>query len=119
MKKTLVLGASLKQNRYSNLAVNRLLDHNIDTVAFGLKEGDIRQVQIKTNFKDFQNIHTITLYVGPQNQPEYVDKILHLNPQRVIFNPGTENPNIYPILREKGIAIEVACTLVLLTTGQY
>lgn len=119
MKKTLVLGASLKQNRYSNLAVNRLLDHNIDTVAFGLKEGDIRHIQIKTNFKEFQNIHTITLYIGAKRQPEYIDKILQLNPHRVIFNPGTENPDFYPILQEKGIEVEVACTLVLLATGQY
>lgn len=119
MKKTLVLGASLKQNRYSNLAVNRLLDHNVDTVAFGLKEGDIRQVQIKTNFDDFQNIHTITLYIGAKRQPEYIDKILQLNPKRVIFNPGTENPELYRLLESKGIEVEVACTLVLLATNQY
>ncbi|WP_209405327.1 CoA-binding protein [Pseudozobellia sp. WGM2] len=119
MKKTLVLGASLKQNRYSNLAVNRLVEHNIDTVAFGLKEGKIRDIQIKTNFDDFQNVHTITLYIGAKRQPEYIDKILQLKPKRVIFNPGTENPEFYKKLAENGIKAEVACTLVLLATGQY
>lgn len=119
MKKTLVLGASLKQNRYSNLAVNRLIEHNIDTVAFGLKEGKIRDIQIKTNFHDFQNVHTITLYIGARRQPEYIDKILQLKPKRVIFNPGTENPEFYKKLTENGIKAEVACTLVLLATGQY
>ncbi|PKA99423.1 hypothetical protein B0O79_3134 [Flavobacteriaceae bacterium MAR_2009_75] len=119
MKKTLVLGASLNRNRYSNLAVNRLIEHNIDTVAFGLKEGNIRDIQIKTNFDDFQNVHTITLYIGARRQPEYIDKILQLKPKRVIFNPGTENPEFYEKLTENGIKAEVACTLVLLATGQY
>ncbi|MUH38041.1 CoA-binding protein [Zobellia amurskyensis] len=119
MKDTLVLGASLKTNRYSNLAVNRLLDHNIKTEAFGLREGKIREIQIKTNLNEFQNIHTITLYIGPARQPEYIDKILQLKPKRVIFNPGTENPEFYKILEEEGVEVLVACTLVLLATGQY
>ncbi|WP_276165843.1 CoA-binding protein [Zobellia alginiliquefaciens] len=119
MKTTLVFGASLKTNRYSNLAVNRLLDHNIETEAFGLREGKIRELQIKTNLNEFQNIHTITLYIGPARQPEYIDKILQLKPKRVIFNPGTENPDFYKILEKEGIEVLVACTLVLLATGQY
>ncbi|CAM3312705.1 CoA-binding protein [Zobellia roscoffensis] len=119
MKTTLVFGVSLKTNRYSNLAVNRLLDHNIETEAFGLREGKIRELQIKTNLNEFQNIHTITLYIGPARQPEYIDKILQLRPKRVIFNPGTENPDFYKILEEEGIEVLVACTLVLLATGQY
>jgi len=119
MKKTLVFGASLKSNRYSNLAVNRLLNHNIETEAFGLKKGKIGEVQIKTNLNDFQNIHTITLYIGASRQPEYIEKILQLKPKRVIFNPGTENPDFYKILEEEGVEAEVACTLVLLATGQY
>ncbi|SHJ85375.1 CoA-binding protein [Pseudozobellia thermophila] len=119
MKKTLVLGASIKPNRYSHIAVNRLLDHQIDTVAFGLQQGKIRKVQIKTNFDDFQNVHTITLYISPKHQSGYIDKILHLAPKRVIFNPGTENPELYEILDNKGVEVLEACTLVLLATGQY
>lgn len=119
MKKTLVLGTSLKPDRYSNLAVNRLADNRIDTDAFGLKAGSIKGVPVKTDFKDFQNIHTITLYVGAARQPEYIENILQLNPKRVIFNPGTENPELYEILEKNGIEVEVACTLVLLATGQY
>jgi len=119
MKKTLVFGASLKSSRYSNLALNRLLSHNIETEAFGFKEGKIGSTQIKTKLDDFQNIHTITLYLGASRQPEYIDKIIQLRPKRVIFNPGTENPDLYKILEDKGIEVEVACTLVLLATGQY
>ncbi|TMM55997.1 CoA-binding protein [Maribacter algarum] len=119
MKKTLVFGASLKSNRYSNLALNRLLDHNIETEAFGLKAGKIRGAQIKTNLNDFQNIHTITLYIGAARQPEYYGDFLKIKPKRVIFNPGTENPELYKILEDNKIEVEVACTLVLLSTNQY
>lgn len=119
MKKTLVFGASLKTNRYSNIVVNRLLDHNIDTEAFGLKAGKIRGLQISTNLHDFKNIHTITLYIGAGRQPEYYEDLLKINPKRIIFNPGTENPEFYKILKNNDIEVEVACTLVLLATNQY
>jgi len=68
---------------------------------------------------DFQNIDTVTLYLNPKNQKEYYQQIVDLNPRRVIFNPGTENPEFYEILENAGIEVEVACTLVLLATGQY
>lgn len=119
MKKTLVFGASLKPNRYSNLAVNRLIENDIVTQAFGREPGEISGVQVKTKLTDFQNIHTITLYIGASRQPDYYGEILKLVPKRVIFNPGTENPEFYKLLRDNGIEVEVACTLVLLATGQY
>jgi len=118
-KKTLVFGASLKSNRYSNIATKRLLDHKIETEAFGLKAGEIKGCEIKTNLHDFRNIHTITLYIGAARQPEYYDAFLQIAPKRVIFNPGTENPELYKILKNNGIEVEVACTLVLLSTNQY
>jgi len=119
MKKTLVLGASLKTNRYSNLAVNRLVNHNIETEAFGFKVGKIGNTQIKTNLSDFQNIHTVTLYINASRQPDFYEDLLKLKPKRVIFNPGTENPEFYKILKNNDIEVEVACTLVLLATNQY
>ena len=119
MKKTLVFGASLRTNRYSNLAVNRLLDHNIDTEAFGLKAGKIRGLEIRTKLHDFRNIHTISLYIGETRQPEYYGDLLKINPKRIIFNPGTENPVLYKLLKNNNIEVEVACTLVLLATNQY
>lgn len=119
MKKTLVFGASLKSDRYSNLVVKRLLDHNIETEAFGIKAGKIRALQIKTNLNHFQNIHTITLYIGAALQRKYYEGFLKINPKRVIFNPGTENEELYNILKNNKIEIEIACTLVLLSTNQY
>lgn len=113
------MGASTNPGRYSNLAIRRLVDQNIETTAFGIRGGTVSNVQIKDNFVDFQNIDTITLYLNPSHQKEYYQKILDLKPRRVIFNPGTENPEFYEILGKAGIEVEVACTLVLLATDQY
>lgn len=119
MKKTLVFGASLKPNRYSYVAVKRLLANDIETEAFGLKEGQIDSVTIKTDTNGLNDIHTVTLYIGPHRQVSYYDTLLAISPKRVIFNPGTENPELYQLLEKEGIEVEVACTLVLLGTGQY
>jgi predicted CoA-binding protein len=119
MKKTLVFGVSLKPERYSNLAVKRLVEKNIETVAYGLRRGTVSNIEISTKLDDFQNIHTITLYLGSKNQREYYQTIIQLKPKRVIFNPGTENPEFYKLLKSNKIEVEVACTLVLLATGQY
>ncbi|XCF05565.1 CoA-binding protein [Tamlana crocina] len=118
-KKTLVLGASLKPNRYSHYAVQRLVANQVETVAIGLRAGEVAGVHIETEKISFENIDTVTLYLNPKRQQEYYNYILSLNPNRVIFNPGTENPEFYQILNENGIAFEPACTLVLLSTNQY
>ncbi|WP_298556693.1 CoA-binding protein [uncultured Algibacter sp.] len=118
-KKTLVLGASLKPNRYSNYAVQRLAANNIETVAFGLRAGDVSGINIDTELLPYKDINTVTLYLNSKRQKEYYDYILSLKPERVIFNPGTENPELYKILKENSIDFEAACTLVLLSTNQY
>ncbi len=119
MKKTLVLGASTNPDRYSNIAIHRLVNNSITVVAVGLKTGIVAGIPIETEKILFEGIHTVTLYVNPQRQKEFYEYILALNPQRVIFNPGTENPEFYQLLKEKNIEVEVACTLVLLATQQF
>ena len=117
--KTLVIGASSNPQRYSFLAVNKLLDHHHEVVAIGLKDDTVASVQIQTGLPDLNNIHTVTMYVNPTHQKEYYDYIVGLKPQRVIFNPGTENPELYALLEKNNIPYEAACTLVLLGTNQY
>jgi predicted CoA-binding protein len=119
MKKTLVLGASLKTNRYSNYAIHSLTDKKHEVVGVGLKEGKINGVTIYTGMPKFENIHTITLYLNPKRQKDYYKYIVSLRPQRVIFNPGTNNKELENILEENKIFYENSCTLVLLSTGQY
>lgn len=117
--KTLVFGASLKEIRYSNLAIQRLREKNIPVVAYGLRKGTVSEVPIDTELIAYDNIDTVTLYLNPKRQVEYYDYILSLQPKRVIFNPGTENMEFVTILQKKKIVAEVACTLVLLSINQY
>ncbi|PKP25244.1 MAG: CoA-binding protein [Bacteroidetes bacterium HGW-Bacteroidetes-2] len=118
-KKTLVLGASTNPSRYSFLAINKLVQHNHEVVAIGLKNGEVAGIGIENEKISFKNLHTVTLYLNPLRQKEYYNYILSLKPKRVIFNPGTENPEFYALLKENHIKFEVACTLVLLGTNQF
>lgn len=118
-KKTLVLGTSLKPNKYSNYVIERLVANRFEVVAFGLKKGAIFGIQIDTELLSYKDLHTVTLYLNSKRQKDYYDYIISLKPERVIFNPGTENPEFYKILKENDISFEAACTLVLLATNQY
>jgi predicted CoA-binding protein len=119
MKKTLVIGASENPGRYSYKAINALVSHRHEVVAIGLRNGEVAGIPFDSEKKAFENIDTVTLYVGPQNQPEYYSYLIGLKPNRVIFNPGTENHEFIEQLKAAGIYPEIACTLVLLATGQY
>ena len=119
MRKTLVLGASSKLSRYSNFVINRLVAKGYNVVAIGLSEGEVAGVRITTEMEPFSDIETVTLYIGPKHQLQYYEYIISLQPNRVIFNPGTENPEFYNLLLENNIEAEAACTLVLLGTNQY
>ncbi|MEM7655050.1 MAG: CoA-binding protein [Bacteroidota bacterium] len=118
---TLVLGASTKPERYSNIALHMLQDAEESTMAIGLRTGKVAGVPIQTDWDlaKLPPIDTVTLYLNPQRQAPYKEKILALQPRRVIFNPGTENPAFAEELRNVGIEPVFACTLVLLRTGQY
>ncbi|NMH29534.1 CoA-binding protein [Flavobacterium silvaticum] len=118
-KKTLVLGASENPMRYSNLAINSLVHRGHEVAAVGLRKGEVAGIEIHNSKQDFDGIDTVTLYMNPKNQEPYYDYIIGLAPNRVIFNPGTENPELIRRLRENNIEIEVACTLVMLSTNQY
>lgn len=118
-KKTLVLGASENPSRYSNMAIHRLVDSEHSVVAIGQKEGEVEGVKIQTKQVPFTNVHTVTLYLNPSRQRDYYNYVVGLQPKRVIFNPGTENPEFYQLLKLNNIQVEIACTLVLLSMRQY
>lgn len=118
-KKTLVLGASANPSRYSYLAVNSLQLKGHEVTAIGRRSGKVGNVSIETEAKDIGNIDTVTLYLNPSNQKQYYDYILSLHPKRIIFNPGAENEELASLASSHGIVPQEACTLVLLSTGQY
>jgi len=119
VKKTLVFGASLKETRYSYMAINKLLKYNQEVVAYGLRTGKVAGISIDTALKLYTDIGTITLYMNPERQKVYYDYLISLKPNRVVFNPGTENPEFQELLQQNNIAFEESCTLVLLSTNQY
>ena len=120
-KKTVIIGASTNPSRYSYLAANRLSSYDHPIVPIGIKKGEVAGESIlDLNSKPaIDEVDTVTMYINPQRQEELYDYILSLNPKRIIFNPGTENP----ILEEKAEAQNIetlhACTLVMLSADQY
>lgn len=117
--KTLVIGASTNPSRYSYKAIKLLRDHKHDVIALGLREGKVSDVIFETEFPHQQSIDTVTMYIGPRHQPNYYEDIIGLQPRRVIFNPGTENNELYEMLADHDIEVVEACTLVMLRTGVY
>jgi predicted CoA-binding protein len=118
-KKTLVLGASDNPERYSNMAIARLRGKGHPVVAIGHRCARTGDVDIETEKKPFTDVDTVTLYLNPMRQAGYYDYILSLHPKRIIFNPGAENPELSALAEANGIQPLAACTLVLLSTGEY
>jgi len=118
-KKTLVIGASENPERYAYKAVKSLLGKGNEVIAEGLRIGKIDDVNISNEKKFYEEVDTITLYVGPKNQPSWYDYIISLQPKRIIFNPGTENEELINLAKENNIHTEEACTLVMLSIGNY
>ena len=118
-KKTLVLGATTKPERYAFKAITMLVDKGHSVLALGQNAGEVAGIKIQTKAVPIKNIDTVTLYLNPVRQRDYYNYIVEVKPKRVIFNPGTENPEFYQLLKLNDIKVEIACTLVLLTTNQY
>ena len=117
--KTLVLGASENPDRYSNKAILKLLSKGKEVVAIGKIKGNVNGVEINTQQVPSDDIDTVTLYLNPLHQKPYYDYIVSLKPRRIIFNPGAENEELERIAAQNGINVLEACTLVMLSTGQY
>jgi len=118
-KKTVVLGASPNPARYAHMAVQRLVEHGVEAVPVGIREGEIAGLPIQLGQPDIADVHTISLYIGQRNFDSWIDYTLSLNPKRIIINPGAENPSFEKAAMEQGVEVLHACTLVMLGTGTY
>lgn len=118
-KKTVVLGASPKPERYAYKAIKQLTKHGHEVVAIGNRAAMVDEVAIQTDQPEEDNVDTVTLYLNPMRQKEYYDYILSLKPNRIIFNPGTENDELEELAKKNGIETVEACTLVMLSTDQF
>ncbi len=119
MKKTLILGATPNPERYSYMATIRLAKHGHEVVPVGIRKGEIEGIQIIEGKPALEDVDTVTLYLGAARQPEYYDYIFSLNPKRIIFNPGAENPELMKLAQERSIETVEGCTLVMLSIGGY
>jgi len=115
----LVIGASLKPERYSNKAINMLRDHGHPVKAIARRKGTVRDVDFDTTLVQYSDIDTVTMYLSEKNQEDYEEYVLSLKPNRIIFNPGAENPSLYARAKKEDIEVINACTLVMLSTHQY
>ena len=118
-KKTLVLGASTKPDRYAFKAITMLVEKGHSVLAIGQNTGEVAGIKIYTKAIPLSKVNTVSLYLNPARQRDYYNYIVEAKPKRVIFNPGTENPEFYQLLELNKIKVEVACTLVLLATNQF
>ena len=119
MKKTVILGATPNPERYAYLATSRLKRAGHEVLPVGNKKGEIEGIVIENGTPQYEGVDTVTLYLNPDNQKPYYDYILSLKPKRIIFNPGTENWELVKLAKEQGIETEIACTLVMLSIGNY
>ena len=117
--KVLVIGASNNPDRYSFKAIEMLLEYNHQPIPFSQKKAEVLGLLIENEWGNWDGVNTVTLYLNPKLQYDYYQKIIELEPKRVIFNPGTENEDFASILKSKGIETIDACTLVMLRTNQF
>ena len=118
-KKTVVLGASPNPVRFSHKAVKSLLRHDQEVIALGFREGLIAEEEIQVGMPPIEGVDTVSIYIGSSRQSDYYDYIISLKPKRVIFNPGTVNPEFMGRLKREGIEPVAECMLVLLNEGEY
>lgn len=118
-KKTALIGASTDTSRYAYKAANSIVSHGHELVPLGIRPGVVAGQEIVVSKPQLQDVDTVTLYVGPQNQTGWYDYILDLKPKRIIFNPGTENPELEDLAEKAGIEVVEGCTLVMLSVGTY
>lgn len=119
--KTVIIGATPNPARYAYTAAQMLTRSGHPIVPLSIKKGAVAGEEIKDlrEKPEISGVDTVTLYIGPQNQPEWYEYILSLSPRRIIFNPGTENEEFIRLARQKEIEPVLGCTLVMLQTGTY
>lgn len=120
-KITLIVGATTNPSRYAFFAAKMFAERDLEFIPIGIKSGKLfgREILDLRSKPHLEDIHTITMYIGPGHQGEWIDYLIGLKPERIIFNPGTENPDFFKKASAAGIGVMQACNLVMLSTGQF
>ena len=120
-KKTVIVGATPNQSRYAYLAAKMLTEYGHEIVPLGIRQGEVfgREIMDIRKKPVIEGVDTITIYLSPVHQDEWMDYLLKLKPKRIIFNPGTENEAFERAAEDNGIEAIEACTLVMLRSRQF
>ena len=121
MKKTVIVGAVTKPYRYAYRAAEMLHARNIDFIPLGIQKGEVLGEEIKNIYEKpvIEDVDTITLYINETRQTTCQEYLLSLSPKRIIFNPGAENQVFKKEAENRGIECLEACTLVMLSVGNF
>jgi predicted CoA-binding protein len=116
-----VLGASPKPDRYANQAVRLLLRHGHTVAPVNPAYPEIEGLQAVPDLEALADgdVDTVTVYMNPGRTRGLAPALVGTGARRVIFNPGTESPELEAELRDAGVEVLEACTLVMLNTGQF
>ncbi|MGL1893920.1 MAG: CoA-binding protein [Spirochaetaceae bacterium] len=120
METVAVLGASNKEDRYSNMAVKLLTSYKHDVLPVHPTISEIDGIKVYSDLDSIKDkVDTLSLYLNPKYVDANLDGIFRLKPKRVIFNPGTESAHAIKSLKDEGIDVVIGCTLVMLKTDQF
>lgn len=121
VKRTLIVGATTNPSRYAYFAAKMFAERGLEFIPIGIKKGELfgREILDLRAKPELKEIHTISLYIGPNHQEEWMEYLIGLKPKRIIFNPGAENPDFFKRAKEAGIEVLPACNLVMLSTSQF
>jgi predicted CoA-binding protein len=119
-QKVAILGASTKPERYAYKAFKMLQEYGHTPIPVAPALEEVEGIRAYARLSEVPGpVDTLTMYIGPQRSSPLADEIVKFKPGRVIFNPGSENPELKRRLQAAGIPFEEACTLVLLRTHQF
>lgn len=120
-KKTVIVGSTPKPYRYAHQAALMLDERDYPFIPLGIQHGDVlgRDILNIYDRPHIEDVDTLTLYINPGRQKDWYEYLLSLRPKRIIFNPGSENPEFKKLAEKQGIECLEACTLVMLSVGNY
>ena len=100
-KRVAVVGASSNKNRFSNKAVQAFVQEGFKVFPVHPSEAEVLELTAYQSVDAIPgDIHIVSVYIKPSNQANLLEQLRSKSPLLVIFNPGTENPELEKQVRE-------------------
>ena len=118
--KVALLGASDKPDRFAYKAFKKLQASGHQVFLVHPKLTSIEGTPVWAGLASLpEKPDTVTLYISEAVSTPLAQAILSSGARRVIFNPGTENPELEAVLKNAGIKIVHDCTLMMLDGSRF